>query len=420
MELIQSYNRWGWKGVLLRRNGNPVEEFVNISVKGPNRWSDKRDWHKGEFTIKGFNGYVFPLPIAPKYFPPCIGLDIKNIKPFCISLQNAFINQVGVVFDQAKKVVNDSLNSYFETASVVRLPPRRSAINDFLKSKFPWAVCFLLRNKWLYSYYARSAFSKAEIIELDNKYRYVMFFDHFHENFTHFMVESYPRLYAFMQNLSASEKSNLKVIVPIKKQSYYSYNPWEFIDPCLNALGITEDKRIYLQENKILMAKTLYLPSHVKLLPVVVNSSRFLIDSLPTKSAVNTYERIYISRRAAMNRKLSNEQECMNLLDKHGFKEILMEDYSFQEKISIMQAAKVVITTDSSATTNIIFCKPGTKILLLTFANMPIYNLFLCSIYDMDFCYQFCTPQGEDCSWHSANLHVDLPALEQKLLNWGV
>ncbi len=73
-------------------------------------------------------------------------------------------------------------------------------------------------------------------------------------------------------------------------------------------------------------------------------------------------KRIYLSRSRVNTRKVLNEDAVVELLKLYGFKCLHNEDFSIDEQINIFQQATHIISCHGSQLTNIIFCKPGTKI----------------------------------------------------------
>jgi capsular polysaccharide biosynthesis protein len=53
----------------------------------------------------------------------------------------------------------------------------------------------------------------------------------------------------------------------------------------------------------------------------------------------------------------------MKLLDTHGFKKILLEKLSLAERIRIFSSAEAVISPHGAGLANLVFCKPGTKVI---------------------------------------------------------
>lgn len=402
------------------------ENFIKVEIAPPNPVSDVKNWDDPNFGIRVFNHKVLSVSKDYRKKPLAAGLELVITKPFVLELNDVYVNYRAMVFGRNKKLIKESLNSYYEFDDVLFLE-----VSKYAKVVLKFAKVFrrifgdknlhILRKKFAMRFFSNEEFNKSEILELDDNYKYIVFFDYYYSNFTHFMVEAYPRLYSYYTKLTAEEKGNIKVIVPPKMIEHEAaYNAWEFIAPCLSALNIHEDQRVYLEKDMMFHIKSLVLPSQTKLHPSIVNSTKSLINHFC--SGVNEYsgyDKVYISKRKSVRRNIVNSDQCLAKLVSLGFKEVVMEDISFIDKIKVMQAAKVIVTTDSSSFTNIIFSKPGTKVLVLTFDSMPIYTLLTSSIYNMDVCYQICEPENRDeFFWYSSNMIVDLDKLENKLRSW--
>ncbi len=406
-----------------------ANKYVVQTIKDPNRnqWSDRKDWHNLMFNISAFNEYLLAISKDYKSKPnPKDSFDLYVREPFVLKLRNAYISDIAVVFNRFKNIVKESLSTYYDWDPVVPLPRYFRAldwgIRKILGIKDPKLV-FILQKIVAFKLFEFKSFRrKSELVVLSADYNYLMFFDHYYYNFTHFIMESYPRLYNYLQNLTPQGRHNLKIIVPPRDMSNdTNYNPWDYIEPCLAALNITEEQRVYLKKGAIVKARNLLLHSQMKLHPNITMGIKKLIDTYANAGDYSEYQKIYISRRRTTRRGVVNEDQYVQLLEKHGYKEVIMEDLDFQQKINIMQAAKVVITIDSSSATNIVFSKPHTKMLILTFKAMPLYNLFISSMYDIDLCYLICESENPaNHRWYSSNMIVDIEALEKKLINWAV
>jgi capsular polysaccharide biosynthesis protein len=79
---------------------------------------------------------------------------------------------------------------------------------------------------------------------------------------------------------------------------------------------------------------------------------------LDTKSQM---ERIYLARRGP--RSITNEQEVISFLEKVGFSVLHCEDFPVWKQAQLFAAAKIVISLHGSALTNILFCRPGTRVI---------------------------------------------------------
>jgi hypothetical protein len=75
---------------------------------------------------------------------------------------------------------------------------------------------------------------------------------------------------------------------------------------------------------------------------------------------------LYISRKKSKRRKVVNEYELENYLEKIGFTIICMEDYSFSEQINLVYNSKILISTHGAGLTNINFAQKDNILIELT------------------------------------------------------
>lgn len=89
----------------------------------------------------------------------------------------------------------------------------------------------------------------------------------------------------------------------------------------------------------------------------------YLMRIIQLKPVVRDFpKKIYLSRSRVNTRKVLNEDEVVAFLERYGFKCIHNEDLSTDEQIYLFQNATHIISCHGSQLTNIIFCKPGTKV----------------------------------------------------------
>lgn len=89
-------------------------------------------------------------------------------------------------------------------------------------------------------------------------------------------------------------------------------------------------------------------------------------------------DRIYISRRMAKLRRISNEAELMPWLESEGFKIVCLETLSFEEQIQLFQSAKMILAPHGAGLTNMIFMPPGGTIIELFPPEFPKNNIYQC------------------------------------------
>lgn len=74
-------------------------------------------------------------------------------------------------------------------------------------------------------------------------------------------------------------------------------------------------------------------------------------------------KKVFISREKAQCRKINNEDEVFALFEKLGFQKYILEEMSFLEQIALFHQAEYIAAASGSSLINLIFCKPGTKII---------------------------------------------------------
>ncbi len=81
------------------------------------------------------------------------------------------------------------------------------------------------------------------------------------------------------------------------------------------------------------------------------------------KTVTKTFpQKIYLSRSRVKTRKVLNEDEIVAFLKRYGFECVHNEDLSTDEQIALFKNATHIISCHGSQLTNIIFCRPGTKV----------------------------------------------------------
>jgi hypothetical protein len=81
--------------------------------------------------------------------------------------------------------------------------------------------------------------------------------------------------------------------------------------------------------------------------------------------------RIFITRRHAGNRRLVNEVEIYRLCAARGFDLVDTETMTIREQAALFAAADAVIGAKGAALTNVMFCRPGAKVMVLSPSDFP-------------------------------------------------
>lgn len=151
----------------------------------------------------------------------------------------------------------------------------------------------------------------------------------------------------------------------------------------LDALDIPKEKRIETYKFPHIKATKLIVPSFPGSIAWMPKwSCDFLksvfLEEKATEQA-EKIERIYISRDNVANRRIINENEVIKFLNKFGFKSVTLESMSVAEQASLLADAKVVVAPHGSGLTNIVFCRPGTKVIEIFSQNFVYHCYWLVS-----------------------------------------
>ncbi len=150
----------------------------------------------------------------------------------------------------------------------------------------------------------------------------------------------------------------------------------EFHKQTLQLLGISLSKVIESYKYFQIKAKRLIFPSLPLAMPAKWNCD-FVRSQLrcSNKRKVTNPERIYISRADTVVRRVVNEVEVIDFLNKFGFRNVILSTMSVAEQIALFSNAKVVVAPHGAGLTNIVFCQHGTKVIEL-FSSKNIRNCY--------------------------------------------
>lgn len=151
---------------------------------------------------------------------------------------------------------------------------------------------------------------------------------------------------------------------------------------------------------------------------------RFLRELFLTNQNIannDVYKKIYIKRGDVKHRKVVNETEILNYLEKLGFIALVMDGRTVQEQADIFSNANVIIAPHGSALTNLLFARPKTKVIeLFPYNYSHTFNFPFASYAKTDYYYV----NGEKVSPDNiplidADLKIDISKLERicKLAN---
>lgn len=244
-------------------------------------------------------------------------------------------------------------------------------------------------------------------------------------NYYHFIFEFISQLWFLNQ---CNIPLNIPIIVDNRIKNIPQY--MEFLN-LLNKRPI-----IYLKRREKLKVNRLFFLSTVNIIPPnYIDFNRIKVDDnlfdpdfvsflrnqmLPFAELNNThlFERIFISRKNNNNRSY-NESEVEQVVKKYGYISITPEDLSIKEQIAIFSHAKYIIAASGAALTNMIYCNPQCKIVVLSGCQSDL-SIFsnIASILDLNLIYIIGKSEIQDS--FQSNFIIDIEKLESQLINMGM
>ena len=262
----------------------------------------------------------------------------------------------------------------------------------------------------------KDSFYDDNIYELDNKYKIknkyieedeevknkeiteeVFFFIYNFDNYYHYLYDTIPYLYTYLE--LKKEKPELKLLInyPNKfKKEFYKFN--------IEILEKFVDRKEWLLHVDNNIYKSLYISSSLTHGGFSNNPPREeiyeLYNSLKNKiiTSKEMPKLVYISRRTWINndksnigtdytsrRKMMNEDLLVEELTKLGFTEIFTENLSIEDKINLFYKAEIIIGSIGGGMANLLFSDKSTKsIVLVTPYFMDINYRFKYSMEGSD------------------------------------
>ena len=190
-------------------------------------------------------------------------------------------------------------------------------------------------------------------------------------NYFHFIFDIVPRIYI-------SQK-----IIKQKIDLYYVSSPKKWQIKIFEILGISKKKLIDSSKFKHIFADRIicidhpwynkgYFQNEVKKIPkwiILINREIFLKGSKNFKSP----KKIFLDRSTSKfnHCKVFNQYQLNKFIRKNNFGNYSPENLSHEKQISLFKNASIILGAHGAALTNIIFCKPNTKVIEIIPSDHP-------------------------------------------------
>lgn len=184
-------------------------------------------------------------------------------------------------------------------------------------------------------------------------------------NYYHWLLEAIPRIDLY-------ERAG----VPVDR--FYAPTRFAFQRDLLRLAGISADRITTATVNRHLVADRLAASS------LRLNAARWKTDFLFRRftggldQAAAPQARVFISRRRRGKRIVANDNAVFAALEPLGFRRYDLEKLPVTEQIRLFFDAEIVVGPHGAGMTNLVFCRPGTKVVEL---NTP-YRTTTC-FYDI-------------------------------------
>ncbi len=232
--------------------------------------------------------------------------------------------------------------------------------------------------------------------------------DNWGSAYFHWLLDSLPRLYVVRDQLPES--------ILLLPESFRSSG---YILPSLAPFDIGSIR--FVGRTEVLRCRKLVVPSHTgssgEYNEEVVRDLRQFFRSYYVGGDNNRPERIYISRRKATKRRITNENEVIEVVRAYGFSVVCFEDHPFEEQVKMMSHARYVVANHGAGLANMLFLPERSSVLELRRFGDSTCNCYfiLAAALDQEFYYQLCRAENPDGDNGAANIFVDLELFRKNL-----
>ncbi|MBI2352795.1 glycosyltransferase family 61 protein [Candidatus Dependentiae bacterium] len=171
-------------------------------------------------------------------------------------------------------------------------------------------------------------------------------------NYYHWMIDILTKLALLEMNHVSYDRILVQTDKPFAKEIL------------LSLLSIDPEKILFFSNRQcFLQAKELIVPTVVGPRPEVLDylRDRLLFQVQERNFVKPVSKKLFISR-ADTSRRIKNEHEIFEVLQKYGFEKYELSKLSVQEQIYLFHNAEIIVGEHGAGLTNILFCKPGTVI----------------------------------------------------------
>lgn len=192
---------------------------------------------------------------------------------------------------------------------------------------------------------------------------------------SHSLSEYYTKL-SILSKVLDIEKGVVKVLVPVYKDKqlkqvmYEALNKYERIEvvPIEDGDSVHADRLYYLPRPTTFTDHETYVAIGDDVQPQILSEiiKRELVEPAVKDAKDDTYPKKLFLIRRATHRVLTNNEEVEDFFRSKGYRLLDPSKVTLEEKIKFFYNAEEIVGPFSSAFSNLIFSKPGTKVLMFS------------------------------------------------------
>lgn len=193
------------------------------------------------------------------------------------------------------------------------------------------------------------------------------------ENWYHWLLQVLPRLII----LKASHIQFDRIYINNLQFDWQK----KALDIFLQQLDIPQDKLLIINGDCVIQAETLIVPSVPFIPSKGMPFPMWLKAALrrffnATETATTSPKMLYISRKNASSRRIKNEDALTKQLKDLGFEIVFLENLTPQQQAQLFHNARLVVGPHGSGFANLVFSKPGMKLIEIDHGATPPRDLF--------------------------------------------
>lgn len=204
--------------------------------------------------------------------------------------------------------------------------------------------------------------------------------------------------------------ADTRFIIPADAASYHL--------EALDLLGIGPDRRVAFDGSEVWILENLWFqPPAAHPDDQTPGAMSWLGRTLSAAVPVEATEkplRLYVSRRLARTRGITNEEELLPALHQHGFTVIATENLSLREQVRLFRNAEVIAGPHGAGMTNMIFSPAGASVLEL-FSADNIRRCYWTLSHELGHSYSFLIGEPVRGQSHESGIRVDANQLASRL-----